>query len=445
MAINRSRVSSDPIPSTPDVTLLEFTPRGLVPRVGTSSYFLPRSPNPGVRWKSEEIHDESGPKTRRVRPCNSCKAECFDPGTDFGTFVDTPFPTQCYDGPIGHVPPGVPSLRGNSTDAIGESFYRRTLRQVKDEIPVQVSLPNFLLEIPDIPKTLTTISKLLVRTNLAGKATTLPELLAHTRRDLRFRYAGIGLRARKRLRFKPKRWSEISAEQWLNTQFGVLPTMSDLVDSLGYLTGIQKRIDYLVKTRGKPTRFRKSFQYRQVGETHRDGSHVRIPPRDKYREEWTRLDRFEAGGTFTHNLVGLTDVGSRINAYLDGLGFANPASTLWEALPLSWLVDYLANISDILKDLDMGNAFDGDIVLSDTWHTKKVTQYTILYVRHPTMRERVWYPPYEIIHYGDWQLAGSTFVETFERACGIPYGIGQVWDPNRISATKIANAVALIV
>lgn len=116
-----------------------------------------------------------------------------------------------------------------------------------------------------------------------------------------------------------------AADVYLSTHFGLLPTVDDLHDLYNSIVKLKKNVD------------RNGYQTASAG----------------------YIDS-EVVGDYTHTLeqhckLAIDSEDSRVQALVTGLenyGIMPNASTLWELIPFSFAVDWIANIGDYLEDID---------------------------------------------------------------------------------------------
>lgn len=123
-------------------------------------------------------------------------------------------------------------------------------------------------------------------------------------------------------------WKDVikkPAGAWLAWNFGVKPTISDLHKTLGIFT------DAL-----PPIRVSESASLPYYT--------------DLYEGAWE--EGFRLGGKFSARMGCKVTVRDPHVQLATALGFGQPLSTAWELTPWSWAIDYFANVSQMLKNLE---------------------------------------------------------------------------------------------
>lgn len=207
------------------------------------------------------------------------------------------------------------------------------------------SLVNFLLELKDFKQVVKYMSG-----NVSKKLTLLNSL--------------TGIR-------KGDKTLQRLSKMYLSYSFGWRPLYNDLVSFFESIVGFQRRLEELVKRANTPQQ-RYWGQWvsgsEQAQSTHSSSNGTneglgaagaglgqqRVRARAVLRA--TEGIRFHATLRYAYPLPPeLSAVGGRLKALLDVLGVnANPA-TLWNAIPFSFIVDWLANVSGYLDRLRVDN------------------------------------------------------------------------------------------
>jgi hypothetical protein len=282
-----------------------------------------------------------------------------------------------------------------STSSTISSFNRRAVRSVVDQIPKQFSLPTAIVEIGDIKQTLNGLFRL----SDYGPKTFGALSQAFTSRKISL--------------------SKTAADHWLKYQFGIVPLWNDITATLGLDAAVDKRIQQLKDTYGKPTKFRSGGSYTASGLTSFENAGSWPLGALQHRFAWSARVVMRAGGTFTQTLGGLDDVSRRRSAIAAAAGVDNLFQTGWDLIPFSFLADYFTNIGELLGELNTNDTFDGDITLSDTWSTTKITYVSDCQVRLQLPEGKGWTSP---------ASASKMTKVNFQRTSGIPTTLGLTFD-----------------
>lgn len=197
------------------------------------------------------------------------------------------------------------------------------------QVPSKTSVINFaieLIELKPIFKSLAKIPKYL-REGAFTRKTSLRSLKRST----------------------PVNVARKGAKGFLAAEFQWLPFVSDIATFMGTMEAVAKRLDYLIKTRGKETtvRFVKEDCYqRPLGELYvqDDGSNAK---------QFIALDQYQCDFVSTwklfQELEGLDAAWADLRATFAHLGVNNPAKIIWNAIPFSFLIDWVAPVSSWLE------------------------------------------------------------------------------------------------
>jgi hypothetical protein len=203
-----------------------------------------------------------------------------------------------------------------------------------EQIPTEVSIPNFLWELREIKALIPRLQSSLTKTASGG---------------------------------------------YLNFQFGWKPFLDDLRKLWALTDTVRSRLEYLKSTYGRKTRIglfqdiTSQIEGRYQG--YSDWHWFADPPRKdvdfqgnfKVREFRTVL---RAGGYLYHELQGLDDSLTQVKAFSSALGLNNPLRAVWNALPYSFVVEWFTNIGGLFDRLSI-QPFSGEWTISNpTWSFK---------------------------------------------------------------------------
>jgi hypothetical protein len=156
------------------------------------------------------------------------------------------------------------------------------------------------------------------------------------------------------------------ADAYLAIQFGWKPLLADINSWIKSIVELDKQFQFLIRNNGKPVRRRVNLLDESTsGQLYFTGNigitrntYVDWPGRSARVSSWGLRVLFEkqtkvwASGEFMFFLGDVTLPGteSRIKGRL--LGLKVSPSVVWEAVPWSWLVDWLTNAGDVINALD---------------------------------------------------------------------------------------------
>jgi hypothetical protein len=294
------------------------------------------------------------------------------------------------------------------------------VRKVQEKVPSEASLPNFFLELRELPNLIQ---------NLIRFGNTIGPLLRMSGRRIlpdRFVY-------RKGHKF---RLSRALKDDWLTFQFAIKPLIGDIQSLLFGYSEVEKRLNHLKKTYRKtvpvklrPVKFTHKFDTSWAPLTTWFFGSVQV--RYTHKQTFT----VKSGCNVYHNVPVLDDALRKFHALLSYYGFNKPFTVAWEAIRFSWLVDYFTNLQQLVDQLPKtGDSFDGTITLSRAWTTFK------------DIRESWGYLRFELGLGTNSFSADIPFIYTkrlkFDREVGFSTTKGIVFDSD-LSLTQMANIFAL--
>nr|UUW21114.1 MAG: maturation protein [Sanya steitz-like virus 1]UUW21120.1 MAG: maturation protein [Sanya steitz-like virus 1] len=385
---------------------------------GRVTYNSSKSVNYSTSETSSVITDEGGsrPKDNAVRDVTHTKI----------TIIPRPIPDLTWIGNSGvdtytvkcggfcdlrYVPTGryVPAA---STEWINQSF-----KKFSEHIPRQVSVVNFLLELDDFPSMVTSLLNL--KSRLGNRLKKVGDLNG---------------------------WRKELGSDYLWYNFGLRPMIEDIRKMLSTVENVRKRIRYLQKTHGKPTRVRSRMTTQLPIDIGNWGQWEHqyplmwspyIIPQMRTRGIYfpARVEHV-VGATMIQSLSGLDSIEGFMSAMLSSLGFNRPLSIAWEAIPFSWLVDYFVNVGAMVDDLKSSEAFAGEISLYNGWTSSRVEFNTLV--------EAQFGPSYQFTGGGEYPLV-VTSVVTYKRSKGIQTTQGlQLKNPTKLSLAQYLNIAAVL-
>jgi len=293
------------------------------------------------------------------------------------------------------------------------SFVDSVARSLKEHIPADVSIPNFVLELGDFPTSLKALKDL--------------ALLTKTGSLKAFR-GRVGW---------PRPPRKTIADAWLAVNFGILPLVSDVRNFMASHDNVERRIRHLKDTYKKEVPFRRSrkflFNFDSGPWVRNDYLYSSNVPfgTSKRRDFGRKVVTVTCGGTIYHTLSGFGDLDKKFLSLLASYGFMKPLSVIWEATPFSFLADYVTNIGDIVNSHSLP-VFDGEITLRDVWTTVKVeNEWNVDFLYTHQLGEKVSSPMYR------------TLKTEFTRYPGLPTSKGVKFDSD-LSLNQVLNIVALL-
>lgn len=190
------------------------------------------------------------------------------------------------------------------------------------------------------------------RQSLGMVSQSLGTLYKFTRKVRRLDFVGAARELRMKIQPKGVKARRSWANNWLEYHFGWEPLIKDIYDAIEVLNNPLKSFTI---TRGR------SLDYNVFTVTSHPGSGS-VWKDDKYYQYY----QVQQGA----RVEALTNRGLHA---LDQFGLANPAVIMWELIPFSFVVDWVANVGNVLASF---SDYAG-MTLSDTYTSRKFIQQNI--------------------------------------------------------------------
>lgn len=218
---------------------------------------------------------------------------------------------------------------------------------------------------------------------------------------------------------------------YLTKKFGWDNLLSDLRSLYSIVSTLKHRIDFLRKTRGKPTR---------IG-YYRGDCYQPVYPDDAFFEQYsgwgTRLrlesyrSDYRATATLFHLLNHLDDLYGLLRSGISAFGLANPLKAIWVNLPFSFVVDWFLKISTHLDRL-------ATIKPAELWDISNISH---------SFRTRCTVAVFQDNHtsYTGNPLVrlGVVTVDQFDRRVGLPIEL-DVYTPANLSPSQLTLFLAML-
>jgi hypothetical protein len=234
---------------------------------------------------------------------------------------------------------------------------------------------------------------------------------------------------------------------YLNLQFGWLPLIGDIKKLLSSAADARKRIAELKKLNNKVTTLHRHtiFSLDDFGseQSYRKNSipfpaETQVPP---YMFNHARVSAAKVEATITlqvkYDLSGLDAQDAFLKTMLTSLGFCNSVKVIWNAIPFSWLLEYFVNIDKVLNAFD-NKPFEGEIQVVSSGTTIKSSA---------TIEVGGWVVPNIGIvltnDYVDFTVFNTYFAERYVRSLGIDIG-AFIFETDGLSKGQLAILAALI-
>jgi hypothetical protein len=221
-------------------------------------------------------------------------------------------------------------------------------------------------------------------------------------------------------------------DSYLGYSFGTAPFIGDLYVLAGLVDSVRKRIEYLKQTWGKPTRLTSTSSDILHLPAVRDYQPVDFigPGFNSFRVYHRDLRvSVKFFGTLYHRLLGLDTVGGIIRALLAATGFNSPLSVAWEAIPFSFVADWVSNVGHMLYKL-RAQPFQGEWSVSNVGYTvRSASSFDVQYL----------HDDYNSL----WKDVGLMTIHRVLRASGFPERFLNI-DPRNMSPKQLSLFIALL-
>lgn len=227
--------------------------------------------------------------------------------------------------------------------------------------------------------------------------------------------------------------------EFLNVEFGWKPLLKDLQDIYKTWNSLNSMMAQIIRDNGKPVR-RRGTLYRNVESIAPVQTHTNPLPfqslgavgqadvngegydkRGTWREI-TTSEKIWFSGQFRYHIPDVTDDRWSAQAKLALFGLNPTPSLLYQVMPWSWLIDWFANVGDVIDNLSSNGI--ADLIVDRCYvmrHFKRVTRYTSYTT--PIIRD------FSSYNAGILREPQATFItevveERKERAAASPFGFG---------------------
>lgn len=267
--------------------------------------------------------------------------------------------------------PALPTLDGVD----GASLATRALRQMMPSMNEGTSLVNFVLELKDLRREFTKWKKRYLKTS-----------------DTITRFGSRKGAARKK-KYEPKEsLSKTLSGEYLSYMFGWAPFISDLKGMYDGLKKFKSRLAWFRQNAGKVLK----RQYRRIlpGYSDYEDSHTfwmggycsSIPNNSSYpftwrrKVEWFEGPQYSATLIYRYTIPEMSEAEMKVKGFLDMLGVRLDPSIIWNAIPFSFLIDWVVDVSSWLRSFSVDNLGIKTEIL-DFCHSLKSVQISENYCR----------------------------------------------------------------
>lgn len=148
------------------------------------------------------------------------------------------------------------------------------------------------------------------------------------------------------------------AEGWLGLNFGIIPLVSDLKAISNIVSNMDKIIDKWNSLNGKTLNLHDSFNLVDTESENYYDRELVVGPVGQwsvYRETFEALKQVSQCTVSAYVIPKPVDKKKKIELQMELLGLNSPLSIVWEAMPWSWVIDYVTNIGKVLETYEQGS------------------------------------------------------------------------------------------
>jgi hypothetical protein len=334
-----------------------------------------RNWNPFQHYKSERVSPGAGSAQPVYAEVVGYYPTAYSVGTSQDPFVGYVSNSQfAYSFPFGD--PGsldldtealyVPDGSGNIVPTPGPlgELESRAIQTLLPSIKAELSLPNFLIELKDFRSVIATIKGV---------------------------YTSSSFRAALSYLLVPKNLSlaalmRTAAGSYLNLQFNWLSLLSDIARIYQAMLRTESRMNDLVTRTGRVQTKHFHFAWQEYKDVDSDWQwHGRVG----YQTQWLMSEVgsrrvisyspsvFHAEIQFNYNLTGYQTEHARLLSYLDALGINLNPAIIWNALPWSFVVDWVIGLGPYLDTLKVSNMEPQINIHRYLWSISRKRQITV--------------------------------------------------------------------
>lgn len=199
----------------------------------------------------------------------------------------------------------------------------------------------------------------------------------------------------------------------LGDEFGRKNFIQDVEHLANLISGVQAKLQALRDSWGKEQRLVKRIRYDWIRPEQID--EVFYEPRPGYGWRY-KLVKYQAtincGCYRFHQLKDLDSLLSFIRAAFTDLGLGNPLKAIWDAIPLSFLINWFSNIGQLFERQRIRHLFDGVWEIRHPCTSQKVE--AVVHCTQENLNHGIFLMPNQVYDKGD------IFVKRYVRTPGIP-------------------------
>ena len=203
------------------------------------------------------------------------------------------------------------------SDATLSSWAIEAYNKFHDQVPVKVSLANFLYELKDMKGMIPSIDR-----------------------------RGI---------------SKTASNNFLAFSFGVKPFVSDIKAIVNLSEDVDKRLKHLIDMQGKESRLsferdivhEEPYQFFKSWDNPNNTTYSEGHSSGVLFKRISARTHFHVGAGLYQDLTDLKDANAKLKALVAAGGFNHPARVIWNAIPYSFVVDWFFSVGKLLDTLSV--------------------------------------------------------------------------------------------
>jgi hypothetical protein len=283
-------------------------------------------------------------------------------------------PSNSYFGPLGKFNSNLPIFYDKRVDggfvpapATLDALIQRALRSMIPGLKKELSLINSAIELKDfvsLPQTLRTAYKTFAKVGIVKSAKNVFKTFKQVTSEL----------------------TRTSADSYLQLKFNLQPLLSDISGIYSGMHKLEKRINDLIAREGQPQKRHFAFYWNEFPDVPEDeravnssssydpwimeGQHYSYTT-SATRQVFNSSSWFHAEMKFNYNFTSYQREHARILALLDSFGVNINPSIIWNAIPWTFVIDWVINVSSWLNQFKVSNMEPQINIIDFLWTVKR--------------------------------------------------------------------------
>jgi hypothetical protein len=286
-------------------------------------------------------------------------------------------------GDYGSLDDGLPAFNANQSDGGFipnpdglDSRLKTAMSSILPIVKSELSLPNFIYELKDFKRPAAKVVAVLRQSSFKAAL----KKLGLTKQSLTFKQLLKG-----------------AAGQYLNTQFNILPLISDIGKITNALSRTERRLNDFITREGRPQNRHYVYSWQEYPDVFNEGTPTgsthflsAFGRTDCFAERKVTYSpsRFHVQVQFNYNYTGYQRENARWLAYLDAFGIQLNPAIIWNAIPWTFVVDWVAGIGPWLDSMKVSNLEPQINIRRFLWSIKRRREIVVTkgtYANSPTL------------------------------------------------------------